>query len=71
MQPNPLLVLKASKPYDVQTLLSPKQSLLAILKQDKEIREWFSTWMDDLVNYQQEILKTMTDFSEEIIRIKR
>jgi hypothetical protein len=39
MQPNPLLVLKASKPDDVQTLLSPKQSLLAILKQDNEIRE--------------------------------
>jgi hypothetical protein len=30
-----------------------------------------STGMDDLVNYQQEILKTMTDFSEEIIRIKK
>jgi hypothetical protein len=65
------VVLKASKPDDVQTLLSSKQSLLAILKQDKEIREWFSTGMDDLVNYQQEILKTMTDLSEEIIRIKK
>jgi hypothetical protein len=72
MQPmNSLLISKASMPDHIQTLLSPKQSLLAILKQDKEIREWFSTWMDDLVNYQQEILKTMTNFSEEIIRIKR
>jgi DNA-binding PadR family transcriptional regulator len=72
MQPmNSLLISKASMPDDVQTLLSPKQSLGAIVKQDKEIREWFSTWMDDLVNYQQEILKTMTDFSEEIIRIKK
>jgi hypothetical protein len=68
---NSLPELKTLKPDHVQTLVSSKQSLLTIIKQDKEIREWFSTGMDDLVNYQQEILKTMTDFSEEIIRIKK
>jgi hypothetical protein len=67
MQPmNSLPALNTLKPDDVQTLLSPRQSLLAILQQDREIREWFSEWIKDLINYQNEILKSMHEFYNEI-----
>jgi hypothetical protein len=46
---------------------SPIQCLLTILRHDKQIREWFSTWVQDLGRYQEEILRTIYDFQKMII----
>jgi hypothetical protein len=60
-------VSKIRKPKDMEPSLLPMQCLLAILKHDRQIREWFLAWVEDLVKYQQEILGTMDDFYNEII----
>jgi hypothetical protein len=40
--------------------------LLAILEGDKEIRDWFSKWLEDLRNYQKETLEEMSNFYNKI-----
>jgi hypothetical protein len=44
----------------------PLQSLLAILKGDREIQEWFSSWIANLLKYQQEVLQTTREFYDKI-----
>jgi predicted transcriptional regulator len=39
--------------------LSPRRRLHAILRQDKEIQEWFSSWITDLARYNEEIVEKM------------
>jgi len=43
----------------------PLQCLLAILE-DREIREWFSELIGDLVKYQEEELQSMREFNDRI-----
>jgi DNA-binding PadR family transcriptional regulator len=54
------------KPKDMASF-SPMQCLLAILRHDKQIRERFSAWIQDLGRYQEEILRTIYDFQKMII----
>jgi hypothetical protein len=51
----------------MKLLLTPMQYLLKILRHDKQIKELFSTWIRDLSKYQEEVLRTINDFCEEII----
>ena len=44
----------------------PLLCLLAILKEDTEIREWFSKWIRDIMNYQKEVMQSMSNFYERI-----
>jgi DNA-binding MarR family transcriptional regulator len=46
---------------------SPKQRLMAILTRDKDIKQWFSAWIGDLMNYRNQISKGMSVFYDEII----
>jgi len=55
------------KPKDMEPSFSPIQCLLAILRHDKQIRERFSAWIQDLGRYQEEILRTIYDFQKMII----
>jgi hypothetical protein len=47
-------------------LLSSDDILLSILEEDKEIRDWFSKWLEDLRNYQNETLEEMSNFYNKI-----
>jgi hypothetical protein len=47
-------------------IVRPIQCLRDILDGDQEIREWFSQWVEELVKYQDEVLKTMSEFYHEI-----
>ncbi|MGA9151628.1 MAG: hypothetical protein WBZ36_13705 [Candidatus Nitrosopolaris sp.] len=60
-------VYNIRKPNDMDPSFSPMQCLLTILRHDKQIREWFSTWVQDLGRYQEEILRTIYDFQKMII----
>jgi hypothetical protein len=41
--------------------LSPRTRLLSILRRDEDIKKWFSSWIANLENYQNDILhKTRT-----------
>jgi len=40
----------------------PQQCLLAILRKDSEVQEWFSKWIRDIMNYQKEVMQSMSDF---------
>ena len=44
----------------------PQLCLLAILRQDSEIQEWFSKWLRDIMNYQKEVMQSMSNFYERI-----
>lgn len=39
--------------------LLPKERLVSILQKDKEIKIWFSKWMQDLISCQEEVFKFM------------
>jgi hypothetical protein len=47
--------------------LPPKERLVSILESDDNIREWFSKWLGDLLNYQN---KTMNIIYDEIRKLK-
>jgi hypothetical protein len=47
--------------------LPPKERLVSNLKSDEAIREWFSKWLGDLLNYQN---KTMNIIYDEIKKLK-
>jgi hypothetical protein len=44
-----------------------KERLMAILTKDKDIKQWFSAWIEDLMNYRNQISKGMSVFYDEII----
>ncbi len=44
----------------------PLRCLLAILKEDTEIRGWFSKLIGDIMNYQKEVMQSMSNFYERI-----
>jgi hypothetical protein len=52
---------------DMKLSLAPMQYLLRILRHDKQIKELFSTWIQDLSKYQEEVLRTINGFYKEII----
>ena len=39
--------------------LPPKERLLSILKNDADIRQWYSEWLGDLINYQNKTLNSV------------
>jgi hypothetical protein len=45
-------------------LMRPLLCLLAILKEDKDVQEWFSKWIRDIMNYQKEVMQSMSNFYE-------
>jgi hypothetical protein len=47
-------------------VVRPLQCLLAIFKEDSEIREWFSSWVNNLVNFHEEELQTERELYNEI-----
>jgi hypothetical protein len=59
----------SKKIHQQQILLLPLSSddmLLAILEEDKEIRDWFLKWLEDIRNYQKETLEEINNFHKKI-----
>jgi hypothetical protein len=48
----------------------PLRCLLAILKEDIEIREWFSKLIGDIVKYQEGVMKSTREFNDRISRFR-
>jgi hypothetical protein len=46
--------------------MAPKERLLEIFRQDKEIREWFSSWIADSLEYQKQVTEAMFLFYDKI-----
>jgi hypothetical protein len=46
--------------------IRPQLCLLEILRQDSEVQEWFSKWLRDIMNYQEEVMQSMSNFYESI-----
>ena len=51
---------------EMYRLGSPKQRLMAILTNDKNIKEWFSTWIEGLIRYRKATLDKMSVFNKEV-----
>jgi hypothetical protein len=47
-------------------IMRPLLCLLAILQEDTEVQEWFSKWIRDIMNYQKEVIQSMSNFYERI-----
>jgi hypothetical protein len=60
------LISNSSRPDDFRPSLSPIQTLSATLEENKQIKRLFSNWIQDILDYQGEILKTMEGFHNEI-----
>ena len=50
----------------VRSLYSPKRMLLSILKDDKEIREWFLSTMGVIIRYQNETSESMSSIYDKV-----
>jgi hypothetical protein len=48
----------------------PLRCLLTILKEDTEIREWFSKLIGDIVKYQEGVMQSMREFNDRISRLR-
>jgi hypothetical protein len=46
--------------------LSPKKRLLSILRTDNDLRSWFFSWIEELENYQNEMISMTRVFRKEI-----
>ncbi len=53
--------VRLSLKYDILYNGSPKERLTSILQTDKDIKLQFVTWMQMLINYQQETYKKMSE----------
>jgi hypothetical protein len=51
---------------DIFSLGTPKDRLLAILKKDKAIKDWFSKWIKDSMDYHEQTKERMSKFYDEI-----
>lgn len=49
--------------------IRPQLCLLTILRQDSEVQEWFSKWLRDIMNYQEEVMQSMSNFYESILSL--
>jgi hypothetical protein len=46
--------------------VSPTNILSTVIKKDKQIRTLFSSWIEDIMDYQREITKTIEGFYNQI-----
>jgi hypothetical protein len=46
--------------------LTSETALQAILRKDEQIRQWFSTWIEDSVSYNKEIVGRMVQLYDKI-----
>jgi hypothetical protein len=51
---------------DIFSLGTPKDRLLTILKKDKVIKDWFSRWIKDSIDYHEQTKERMSKFYHEI-----
>lgn len=51
---------------EVFSLGTPRERLMTILAKDKEIKQWFSTWIDGIIKYRGKVLDKMSEFYNEI-----
>jgi hypothetical protein len=56
---------KSSNTYDMPSV-SPINILSTVIKKDKQIRMLFSSWIQDIIDYQRETLKTIEGFYNQI-----
>ena len=61
-------------PFDlreVYDLGSPQERLMAIFSKDSDIKNWFSVWIADIIEYRKETSKIMSDFYDQIMNLNR
>jgi hypothetical protein len=58
-------ISKSSNTYDLPSV-SPIDLLSPILKDDEQIRTLFSSWIQDIIDYQRETLKTIEGFCNQM-----
>jgi hypothetical protein len=46
---------------------SPRQRLIAVLKKDQDIKQWFSKWIFDIMNYRNQTSDKMSEFYNDIM----
>lgn len=51
---------------EIHELGSPKDRLMAILSKDKDIKNWFSTWIAYIVEYRRKTSENMLEFYDQI-----
>jgi hypothetical protein len=51
---------------EIFCLGSPEQRLMGVLARDKEIKQWFSTWIQDIINFRIKTSKMMSEFYKKI-----
>ena len=59
-------IIVDERTQEIFRLGSPRQRLMAILAKDKEIRQWFSTWIQDIIEFRNKASNMMSDFYKEI-----
>ena len=52
---------------ETYSLGSPQEHLMTTLSKDKDIKNWFSKWIADIIEYRQKTSKIMSDFHDQII----
>jgi hypothetical protein len=56
---------KSFNTYDLPSV-SPVDILSTVIKKDKQIRTLFSSWIQDIIDYQRETLKTIEGFCSQM-----
>jgi hypothetical protein len=51
---------------EILKLGGPGQRLMAILSKDKDINQWFSTWVAGIIEYRQQTSKKMSEFYDRV-----
>ena len=62
----PKLLVEIPEIREINELGSPKDRLMAILSKDKDIKEWFSAWIADIIEYRRKTSEKMLEFYDQI-----
>jgi hypothetical protein len=53
---------------ELSTLGSPQQRLMEVVRRDKDIREFFSRYLEGIINYREETLRNMSKLYGDILK---
>jgi hypothetical protein len=61
-------LMEDERTKEIFSLGSPEQRLMGVLAKDKEIKQWFSAWIQDIINFRIKTSNMMSDFYKKINR---
>jgi len=62
------LKIQIKQMQELSKLGSPQQRLMEVVRRDKDIREFFSRYLEDIINYREGTLRNMSKLYRDVLK---